>query len=852
MIKAMLDVSDLHQSTATLSPIIDKHRRRLSRTLSTAGLPAIELDDDLSVRGTNDKSGNAPNYQRSRRKHLPVSAADNGSNEAESESVQVVVRVRPLMFHEAGTTQCTDVIKDVYSDHPCTIKIGRPVEERDVKQSMHQFTFDEAFSVSTTQRHLFQRRIVPLITRCLDGYNATILAYGQTGAGKTHTIMGPAMEMDEESAGVIPRAITLIFEELEEMKYEAATETMSFDYEVRLQFLEIYGEEIRDLVAPLGGRMEKLSIRDAGVEEPEVLGATQHKVESAVEALGTISRGTMQRVTASTAMNASSSRSHAILTLLVHQTLVASANDDGLPENVRTKSSKFNFVDLAGAERQKRTHATGKRLKEGVDINKGLLVLGNVISALGDPKKKRSHVPYRDSKLTRLLKGSLGGNHKTLMIACVSPSEKNLEESLNCLRYANRAKNIQNRTVQNIDSTSKLVVELQKQVKLLSSDLLHVIQCVGDGISVGWSHSPQQLQAMAGDVSMTSRHSSSSLPMPSQTQSLCELPLPVQVSSFDDHSTNGERVLELEKKLREKEVREATLLEQIDRYLHEINRLSDRSGNNQLSHDVLPKKISNVISSSTLHHNEMQQNDSEIENLNLADTNPQGRVVAMKAQLLEKEEDVALLRKQIDRYLQEIIRLQLENTGVALTDLNLVKQVPVDQSPPGTPYMRPDMDKNIHDMAVISLQSDLIPFVLSENTNTELVADDASIDEEILRLTTLLNQQTELEMSLLKQVDQYLDEINHLNMESNRRMADALSNPGLVHGLSTRRLQSVETSSENDSESRGLNHIFVNRLTRFQAWRMSQPLMPPSSIKQSHDKAEECQEQTTPPIVTTV
>merc|ERR1719491_2228160 len=139
---------------------------------------------------------------------------------------------------------------------------------------------------------------------------------------------------------------------------------------------------------------------------------------------------------------------------------------------IETKRSKFHFVDLAGSERQKRSQAVGKRLKEGININKGLLVLGNVISALGDPSKRgKTFVPYRDSKLTRLLKGSLGGNHKTLMIACVSPSSSNMEETLNCLRYANRAKNIQNNAVVNVDSGSRVVSELRAQVQALASEL---------------------------------------------------------------------------------------------------------------------------------------------------------------------------------------------------------------------------------------------------------------------------------------------------------------------------------------------------------------------------------------------
>lgn len=221
------------------------------------------------------------------------------------------------------------------------------------------------------------------------------------------------------------------------------------------------------------------------------------KVNNAADALLCLTRGMLRRVTGATAMNAESSRSHAIMTVIVEQTIynrngtgtgndsIAGASTErgnannnsnsGNNQDFESKRSKFHFVDLAGSERQKRSQAEGIRLKEGIDINKGLLVLGNVISALGDPKKKgKAFVPYRDSKLTRLLKGSLGGNHKTLMIACVSPSSLNMEESLNCLRYANRAKNIQNNAIINVDAGTKLVMELRGQVQALATELLSV------------------------------------------------------------------------------------------------------------------------------------------------------------------------------------------------------------------------------------------------------------------------------------------------------------------------------------------------------------------------------------------
>lgn len=303
--------------------------------------------------------------------------------------------------------------------------------------------------------------------------------------------MGPSTSIttsvqDERQAGVIPRAIRNIFEQLCAMKEldsneESEESKPSYDFDVRVQFLEVYGEEIRDLLTTQQSK-KKLSIRDVGMDEPEVVGATETKVDSAEEALLCLTRGMYRRVTGATAMNESSSRSHAILSLIVEQSVVLDPEEgvqssggkaDSMQQLVQGKRSKFNFVDLAGSERQKRTQASGQRLKEGININQGLLVLGNVISALGDPKNKgKTFVPYRDSKLTRLLKGSLGGNHKTLMIACVSPSASNLEESLNCLRYANRAKNIQNHAVVNIDATSRLVGELRGKLQLLAADLL--------------------------------------------------------------------------------------------------------------------------------------------------------------------------------------------------------------------------------------------------------------------------------------------------------------------------------------------------------------------------------------------
>jgi len=398
------------------------------------------------------------------------------------------------------------------------------------------FLFDAAFPSESKQKYIFQQSIKPLVEACLKGYNATVLAYGQTGSGKTFTILGSSPDSilaEEADTGVIPRAIRDLFNRLETTRkkhqltqnidFQKKKGEQPFEYEVRVQFLELYGEEIRDLLNISCGT--KLVIRDGGGGvEPEVIGASEVKVNSAEEALLCLTRGTLRRVTGATAMNSESSRSHAIMTVIVEQTTVVrpgsgnsvansgSSNGSGKRSGssvkmngnteIESKRSKFHFVDLAGSERQKRSQSKGQRLREGIDINKGLLVLGNVISALGDPKKRgKSFVPYRDSKLTRLLKGSLGGNHKTLMIACVSPSSANLAETLNCLRYANRAKNIQNNAIINLDSGSKLVAVLRTQVQALAGELLVVRRQSGDGCSTRFALDTLKMLAKGGDSS---------------------------------------------------------------------------------------------------------------------------------------------------------------------------------------------------------------------------------------------------------------------------------------------------------------------------------------------------------------
>ncbi|KAJ6618850.1 hypothetical protein B0H10DRAFT_1877274 [Mycena sp. CBHHK59/15] len=425
-------------------------------------------------------------------------------------SVQVALRIRPptnqdstsiparfqrSVIHAASLTTVTVDSSTAQGGGPATGAASKP----------QLFSFDQVHGPPTTQHALFTATALPLVARFVEGFNCTILAYGQTSSGKTHTMTGADLDADpsdpNNAMGIIPRAVSTIFASARQTKQERGG---AWDYAIKSSFIEIYNEDLIDLLTSDDGRRE-VQIRED--KEGHIIwgGLKEVSVKNPAEVLALLRKGSSIRRTNETDMNAQSSRSHAIFSLtltqkkfvgsgppprspsrlarpgsMYSQPRVASPtgtrpgtpsfaaamgrgglrpssalghthtpDDDEQGEWV-TIVSKFHFVDLAGSERLKRTAAAGERIKEGISINSGLLALGNVISALGDPARAKahmSHVPYRDSKLTRLLQDSLGGNAHTLMIACVSPAEWNVGETVNTLKYANRARNIKNRAV---------------------------------------------------------------------------------------------------------------------------------------------------------------------------------------------------------------------------------------------------------------------------------------------------------------------------------------------------------------------------------------------------------------------
>ncbi|CAG79248.1 P-loop containing nucleoside triphosphate hydrolase protein [Yarrowia lipolytica] len=316
----------------------------------------------------------------------------------------------------------------------------------------HRFVFDQLFDEDASQEQVYNQTTRPLLSNIFDGYNATVFAYGATGCGKTHTISGRP-----EAPGVVFLTMKELFDRIEALRDEKVID-------VSLSYLEIYNETIKDLLEPSD---KVLTLREDADKKISVSNLSSHKPESVEEVMEMILQGNTNRTQSPTEANATSSRSHAVLQINVIQ-----KNRTAELSESHTFAT-LSIIDLAGSERASATKNRGERLLEGANINKSLLALGNCINALCDPKRKL-HVPYRNSKLTRLLKFSLGGNCKTVMIVCISPSSQHYDETLNTLKYADRAKMIKTKVVRNqhsldrhVGSYLKMITEQRTEIETL-------------------------------------------------------------------------------------------------------------------------------------------------------------------------------------------------------------------------------------------------------------------------------------------------------------------------------------------------------------------------------------------------
>ncbi|MCI4376907.1 hypothetical protein PGIGA_G00193830 [Pangasianodon gigas] len=374
------------------------------------------------------------------------------SSSSDGDAIKVYVRVRPLT---QGTGLTTDgdrsLCLTVTSDH--TVRLNSKPEPRN-------FTYDHVADMDTSQESVFSCVAKNIVESCMNGYNGTIFAYGQTGSGKTFTMLGPneLTDFSDELRGVIPRSFEYLFFLLSR-EVEKSAGAKSFL--CKCSFIEIYNEQIFDL---LDSASASLFLREDIKKGVFVEGAVEKYAASAAEAYQVLSMGWRNRRVASTSMNRESSRSHAVFTMTLE------SKETG-QEVVNIRTSQLNLVDLAGSERQRDTHAEGSRLKEASSINRSLMCLGQVIMALVDVSNGRSrHICYRDSKLTFLLRDSLGGNAKTYIIANVHPGSKCFGETLSTLQFAQRAKLIKNKAMINEDTHGN-VKQLQAEVKKLKEQL---------------------------------------------------------------------------------------------------------------------------------------------------------------------------------------------------------------------------------------------------------------------------------------------------------------------------------------------------------------------------------------------
>ncbi|XP_064381919.1 kinesin-like protein KIF3B [Halichondria panicea] len=362
-----------------------------------------------------------------------------------AESVKVVVRCRPMSQDETAANYERVVDMDVSRG---MVSVRNP-KARD--QAPKEFTFDAVYDWNSKQMDLYDETFRSTVDSVLGGYNGTIFAYGQTGTGKTYTMEG--VRGNPEERGVIPNSFEHIFTHI--------GRTHDEQYLVRASYLEIYQEDIRDLLNKNQGTKLELKERpDTGVYVKDL---SSFIAKSVKEIEQVMSVGNQNRSVGRTDMNQHSSRSHAIFIVTVE---CCARGPDG-EDHIRV--GKLNLVDLAGSERQSKTGSTGDRFKEATKINLSLSALGNVISALVDGKS--THVPYRDSKLTRLLQDSLGGNAKTVMVTNIGPASYNYEETIISLRYANRAKNIKNKPRINEDPKDALLREYQEEIMRLKTSL---------------------------------------------------------------------------------------------------------------------------------------------------------------------------------------------------------------------------------------------------------------------------------------------------------------------------------------------------------------------------------------------
>eukprot|EP00281_Chroomonas_sp_CCMP1168_P026414 CAMPEP_0206223458 /NCGR_PEP_ID=MMETSP0047_2-20121206/6496_1 /ASSEMBLY_ACC=CAM_ASM_000192 /TAXON_ID=195065 /ORGANISM="Chroomonas mesostigmatica_cf, Strain CCMP1168" /LENGTH=688 /DNA_ID=CAMNT_0053646335 /DNA_START=1 /DNA_END=2063 /DNA_ORIENTATION=+ len=401
---------------------------------------------------------------------------DDGGEYAGLYSIDVAVRVRPLnhqevMANEQHAVRCVDSNMVVLD--PSKLDGGQDDDYLRAHRSRERrYTFDHAFDQDCSQKQVYEATTQKLLGGVMDGFNASCFAYGATGAGKTYTMLG-----NVDNPGCMVHTVGELFQRI--------TKQDRKQFRVYLTYLEVYNENIRDLLNPSTGYLDLREDPEKGIA---VAGITEFSTSTVEETMELLHRGNQNRTVEPTKKNETSSRSHAVMQIMVEQReKVADVTD-------QVRIGKLSLIDLAGSERASATDNRGARLVEGANINRSLLALANCINALasesdaqnkagknGRRRLRASFVPYRDSKLTRLLKDSFGGNCRTVMITNISPAASQYEETVNSLKYANRAKDIKTKVAQNVIDTEMHVVQYQAIIQQLRMEVLELKQQLASG-----------------------------------------------------------------------------------------------------------------------------------------------------------------------------------------------------------------------------------------------------------------------------------------------------------------------------------------------------------------------------------
>ncbi|CAD8111477.1 unnamed protein product [Paramecium sonneborni] len=586
-----------------------------------------------------------------------------------AECVKVIVRMRPFNQREKenGSKPCVTVYEDTNS-----IEL-RNSQDNEVKN----FTYDYVFGAETPQLQIYQKTAFNLVESVADGYNGTIFAYGQTGCGKTFTMIGDPM--NESMKGIIPRTFDQIINIINN------NSDSNKKFLLRCSYIEIYNEEIHDLLSKDVKQKYELKEGQQGVFIKDlniVVVKTTQEMDKYMQL------GTQNRSVGATAMNKESSRSHCIFTVYIECSIT-----DG-KGNERITAGKLNLVDLAGSERQSKTQATGDRLKEATKINLSLSALGNVISALVDGKTQ--HIPYRDSKLTRLLQDSLGGNTKTIMITAISPSDFNYDETASSLRYASRAKMIKNQPKVNEDPKDALLKEQAEEIKKLKELLSK--QAAGQ---------PIQLEAFQL-YQPNNNHNAEISRLKEENDRLLQLKNNLQILPQNEHSEdkfkelqefkqkNNQLQLEKEKfeqEMREKEnqaEQEKQARQRLEQILKEKEQMMVQGGKGSEDDKKKYKKIRQAIEQQKKEHEALIQQQEQ----------QQQEMLQIETKYQSVQEEVEKLRKLI-----KYLRKKLEEATIEQKDLKQEVE-----------YEKEDMLETIRNQQKeIKLYAGLVKMMFSQN-----------------------------------------------------------------------------------------------------------------------------------------